>query len=672
MKQKLKRWIFGLLGKDPEGVIVIFRSGNPQLADKMSEEIRRLVADRRHFEVCEGSFFALWRRFRKYRIAQASVLFDGDPQFSALRRAAFFLAPRRILAYNSRLERHHLKLTSPIASWLFLRGVPLDRIFLRPRWLGQSANNRTERPTGHRMVEGRARNPVKRSVAVLSPYFPFPLSHGGAVRIFYLLREIAREFDVTLYAFTEEKTKNENLKPVIEFVTRVYLVRKPRYREPRWSTILPPEVGEYESPEMRRLVAGSDAEVLQTEYTALASYGGDVLVEHDITFDLYAQVRARRKGLNSWWDWWRWRRYEQRAISRFPRVVVMSEKDRAALGAPKVRVIENGVDLDRFRPEPERVGRKLLFIGSFRHFPNIVAYRFLTEEIMPNLPDVELTVVAGPDAWAHWVNRTGILRPPENPRIKILEFVADVRPLYVETNIVIVPTLESAGTNIKVLEALAMKRALVSTRSGCAGFGLVHGETAWIADDPAELARGVRTLLADDVMRRTLAARGRAYVEHRFDWRAIGARQRDLLWELIGGEVRIREGRAEDIEAIAAIQASAPEAAAWNAKDYLAYQTLVGVTDGKVVAFLAARETAPGEREILNVAVDPKYRRRGIAKRLVAAEVAQPNSQWFLEVRASNQAAIALYDNSGFRPIGRRENYYSSPDEAAIVMRFFS
>ncbi|WP_447412437.1 hypothetical protein, partial [Clostridium perfringens] len=81
----------------------------------------------------------------------------------------------------------------------------------------------------------------------------------------------------------------------LEFCSRAYLVEKPRYREPRWSTILPPEVGEYESPEMHSLWNAREADVAQVEYTYLARYGGDVLVEHDVTFDLYTQIRSRRK-----------------------------------------------------------------------------------------------------------------------------------------------------------------------------------------------------------------------------------------------------------------------------------------------------------------------------------------------------------------------------------------
>ena len=673
MKAFLKRWLFHLLGKDPEAVVVSFRSGNDELANAMCEEIRRLEPGRRHFEVQAGeSYGSIRKRFRRYRIGLAPVLFTGDARYQELRRAAFRLAPTKILAYNAKLERHHLRLTTPIASWLFLRGVPLDRIFLRPRWLWPFRKDKTVRPWGHRAVEGRAKNDKRRSVAVLTPYFPYPLSHGGAVRMFHLLSETAREFDVVLYAFTEGPIDEADLKPVLEFVTRVYLVPKPRYREPRWSTLRPPEVCEYQSPAMQALIRAAKADLLQVEYTYLAGYGGDILVEHDVTFDLYAQVRRRKRSLSRWWDWWRWQRYERRAIRRYPRVVVMSEKDRGLLGIENARVIENGVDVDRFQPQPETPGREILFIGSFRHFPNIVAFRFLTEEILPLAPDAELTVVAGPDPWLHWRNYTGTLQPPVQARIRILEFVADVRPLYHQANLVVVPTLESAGTNVKVLEAMAMQRAVVSTTSGCAGLGLEHGVTAWIADTAADFAAGIRTLLEDAGLRSRLATAGRTVAASRFDWRAIGIRQRALLRELLGDPITIRVATRDDLPAIAAMQAAVAQAAHWDPVDYLSYECLVAAMDGNVVGFLVFRQTAPDEREILNVAADPSRQRQGIARRLLEHVLARASGAWFLEVRESNTAALNLYKQFGFQPSGRRERYYRDPPEAAIVMRVFS
>jgi len=132
---------------------------------------------------------------------------------------------------------------------------------------------------------------------------------------------------------------------------------------------------------------------------------------------------------------------------------------------------------------------------------------------------------------------------------------------------------------------------------------------------------------------------------------------------------RIRAGVASDLNRLREIQAASPEASSWNPLDY---DCLVAELDGRVVGFLASRQVAPGEREILNVAVDPAERRRGIGKRLVERELARSPGAWFLEVRESNAAAIALYRSMGFEPSGLRPGYYSDPAEAAIVMRILS
>ena len=242
--------IFRLLGKGPEAVVVTFCTGDPDLCRRMAEEIRGLVPDRRHFVATPENWPQVRAAIKPYRIGLAPVMLTRQP--SALRRAAYRLAPHKILAYNSRLERHHLRLD--LASLLFWRGVPLDRIYLRPRWWPWPRRERSLIPQGYRVLEGRSCSPARRRVAVLSPYFPYPLSHGGAVRIYNLLREIAQEFDVELFTFTVGDAQPETA-PVLEFCARVVLVGKPRYREPRWSTLLPPEVHEFRSPAMRQALA---------------------------------------------------------------------------------------------------------------------------------------------------------------------------------------------------------------------------------------------------------------------------------------------------------------------------------------------------------------------------------------------------------------------------------
>lgn len=680
MKRRLKQIIFGWLGKDPEAVVVSFASGDPDLAARMVDEVRGLVPDRRHFVVSEeaGSTWAIYRRLRQrfqgYRIGLAPVLFDGDRRIASMRRAAFLLAPGKVLAYNARLERHHLRLRSMIASILFLRGVPLDRIWLRPSWLVPWRRDRSVHSNRVREFEGRAFVAGRKRVAIVTPYFPFPLSHGGAVRIFYLLREIARSFDVVLLAFVEgeENCASE----VLQYCARVVLVDKPRYREPRWSTLSPPEVCEYESPAMREALArvrrDYKIDAVQAEYTALAPYAGDVLVEHDVTFSLYRQVQNRERTWAAQWNLWRWERFENKWARRYSHVVVMSEQDRALLGSGNTTVVPNGVDLDRFRPEIERPGRRLLFIGSFRHFPNIVAFRFFVDEVLPLLGDVRVTIVAGPDPLLYWRENTGLTDLPVDERIEVLGFVSDVRPLYVETNLVVVPTLVSAGTNLKVLEALAMDRAVISTPSGCAGLDLEHGVNVWIADSAAAFAEGVLTLLSDRDRCQRIAASGRQHAEQNFDWRSIGAVQRRLLREIAGSAVKIRRAGAQDVERILEIQSLAHEASQWTSEDYLTYDCHVAISNGEIAGFLVSRGIEGVEREILNVAVHPDMRRCGIASELIRTEIERWPGTHFLEVRESNGPARELYQSLGFVDVGVRRDYYDDPAEAGIVMRIHS
>jgi glycosyltransferase involved in cell wall biosynthesis len=534
LRQRVKRWLFGLLGKDPDAVVVTFCTGDAALCRRMADEIRALVPERRHFIVTPENWSRMREELRRYRIGLAPVMLTRQPD--ALRCAAYRLAPRKILAYNSRFERHHLRLDLP--SFLFWRGVPLDRIYLRPWWWPWKKRERSVVPTEREVLIGRACSPERKRVAVLSPYFPYPLAHGGAVRMLNLLREMAREFDVELFAFTDAVIDTAAAAPVLEFCARIVLVEKPRYREPRWSSILPPEVHEFRSPAMRRTIAEERRAfaftALQVEYTQLAEYGGDALVEHDVTFDLFDQIRRRQPSFAAWWNWFRWHRFETRAVRHFRRVVVMSKKDAELLGpAVPCTVLENGVDLERFRPEPETHGQRLLFIGSFRHFPNVAAYRFFTESVWPLLrdqfPEMALTVVCGPEHLTYWRAFTDSPEPAADPRIGMLGFIADVRPLYIEANLVIVPTTVSAGTNVKVLEAMAMQRAVVSTPSGCAGLGLVHGHSVWEGESAVAFATGIATLITDPERRRQIALAAYEHARRNFDWQAIGERQRELL-----------------------------------------------------------------------------------------------------------------------------------------------
>ncbi len=134
----------------------------------------------------------------------------------------------------------------------------------------------------------------------------------------------------------------------------------------------------------------------------------------------------------------------------------------------------------------------------------------------------------------------------------------------------------------------------------------------------------------------------------------------------------VRPGVISDLEAIAAIQSASREAAHWDPRDYFQYDLRVAVVDGHVAGFLVGRTLAAGESEILNLAVAPERRRRGVARSLVKGWLTGINGDVFLEVRASNEAAQKFYKSLGFQVVTVRPEYYSSPVETAIVMKFHS
>ncbi|MEO8597549.1 MAG: ribosomal protein S18-alanine N-acetyltransferase [Candidatus Solibacter sp.] len=123
---------------------------------------------------------------------------------------------------------------------------------------------------------------------------------------------------------------------------------------------------------------------------------------------------------------------------------------------------------------------------------------------------------------------------------------------------------------------------------------------------------------------------------------------------------------------MAAIQQRSSGAAEWQVADYLAHEFLVAELEKQVVGFLVWRQVAADECEILNLAVVPEWRRKGVAKRLMEAALRGFQGDTFLEVRESNRAALALYKLLGFQEVSRRPGYYAEPPETGIVMKFHS
>jgi GT2 family glycosyltransferase/glycosyltransferase involved in cell wall biosynthesis len=380
-----------------------------------------------------------------------------------------------------------------------------------------------------RPPSGRAR------ILIASPYLPFPLSHGAAVRMYNLMRRTAAGFDLVLVSFVEEPAVVPE--QLAEICVEIVTVRRPgSHALP--STPRPDIVEEFDSPAfhaaLRQTAAKWRPRIVQLEFTQMAQYAGDckpartILVEHDITYDLYEQMlRVQKESDDEHWEvrrqYERWLRFETEAWRAVDRVVTMSEKDRKAV--PGSMAIPNGVDLDRFQPSllaPE--GRRLLFIGSFAHPPNVLALEFFLRDVLPRLSNVTLHVIAGQRHERFW--------DLHHDNVEVEGFVADVRPAYKRASVVIAPLVASAGTNIKILEAMAMGKAIVSTEAGINGLDLERGADVIVADTPAAMAGAINRLLDSPEERQALEHKARAKAEERYGWDAIAEEQRRLYLSL--------------------------------------------------------------------------------------------------------------------------------------------
>ncbi len=382
------------------------------------------------------------------------------------------------------------------------------------------------------------------TVLVATPYLPFPLSHGGAVRMFNLISRAARGRDQILVAFCDELATPP--RELLEFCTEIVLVRRAGTHF-RASSNRPDVVEEFDSlafhAALRQTVRKWNPGIAQLEFTQMAQYALDcapartILVEHDITFDLQEQLLRDRDDWELRRQLDRWRTFEIDAWKNVDCVITMSEKDRRLAGEKAVS-LPNGVDLERFRssgPEPE-TGR-LLFIGSFAHLPNLLALDFFLREVWPLLSGsgATLHIIAGSrhEYFLEYYNVPLLSLQIRGAGIELEGFVSDVRPAYERAAIVIAPLIASAGTNIKILEAMAMRKAIVSTNAGINGLDLTDGKDILIADSAADFAVAIRRLIERPDRRRELEARSRVTVEEQYGWDRISQMQ-DMLYDKYG------------------------------------------------------------------------------------------------------------------------------------------
>lgn len=264
-----------------------------------------------------------------------------------------------------------------------------------------------------------------------------------------------------------------------------------------------------------------------------------VYFAHNVEYMIWKRLcdnesRAWRRALLGI-EWRKMRRCEAATCRDARLTVAVSPQDRDALAtlAPgaEVRAVPTGVDIDYFAPDDDaETPDHLVYMGSMDWHPNEDAVEYFIDAILPRIrrerPAVTLTVVGRNPS-------RRLQRLAAQAGVHVTGTVDDVRTFVATAAVVVVPLRVGGGTRLKIFEALAMGKAVVSTTVGAEGLPLVDG-THWIrADEPVSFAEAVVTLLRDSAHRRRLGAAGRRMVEERYSWAQV-ATEFEALIETVG------------------------------------------------------------------------------------------------------------------------------------------
>ncbi len=408
-------------------------------------------------------------------------------------------------------------------------------------------------------------------ILVLSHLVPWPTTSGVLLRSYNLLRETARRHRVYLYAFNQDTllaadavgASVEHLSQICEEV-RVFPLANDGSRLRLVSLVarnlfspLPYVVPRFYSPALEEavvdLLGRRPIRLLQCEtiamsqYRALASDLPSILVHQNVESDLLGRRAAMERNplarLVIAGEAEKLARYEAAVCPQADVNVAVSEADRAAFGArlpgARFEVVTNGVDVDYFCPDGDPAGSECdaVFVGGMSWYPNSDAMKWFLQAIWPEvrrlMPYARFTVVGSHPSPE--VRRA----EAEDLGVHAAGLVDDIRPILGRAAVVVCPLRIGGGTRLKILDAWAMGKAVVSTTMGCEGLGCEGGRELEIADEPADFAAKIIDLLGDPDRRRKLGSIGRRRAESEFAWPRVAAPLLRLYDELAERDLEV-------------------------------------------------------------------------------------------------------------------------------------
>ncbi len=401
-----------------------------------------------------------------------------------------------------------------------------------------------------------------------------PADTGGRIRSLHILKELARQHSVTIFTYYAEHFGDQHRElrgfaDVVAIPIALPPERTPRdylnyartlfSSEPSSMQVIGGESGGrlryFDSAEIRRrlgsLMAGGNFDALICDFIYPAGLidwrlpGPKVLFAHNVEAQLWKQqFEAAHEPLKRFLYWREWRALyeaERRYAGEADHVVTVSEQNRAVFAnfanPARVSTITTGVDIDFFQPADCTRSHSMVFTGSMDWMPNQQGILFFALEILPHIhaevPDADLWVVG------RYPSRE--IQQLAGPRIHVTGRVEDIRPFLQRAPVYIVPLRSGSGTRIKIFEAMAMGKAVVSTSLGAEGLPVTHGQNILIADDPREFAGWVVRVLRDRELAARLGRAARLLVEKQFTWKTVASQFEAILQDTVGQPVMARK-----------------------------------------------------------------------------------------------------------------------------------
>ncbi|MEW5975371.1 MAG: glycosyltransferase [Acidobacteriota bacterium] len=383
------------------------------------------------------------------------------------------------------------------------------------------------------LMNGNGRSPVSR-ILLVSKRLP-KLGFDGSWILVNLIRELSKRYEITLLSFTETEDEGCYCDYLKQFCREVKTITLRPYSQELKSAFLFSKLLAFLNAfllmrkEVRNELKTGNYDIVQCEYLHTLNFIPDLsrypsLLTHHEVLSLAFQRQFREadnvfKKVLLWGKWKLTEAYERRICSKVRTVVALSSRDedflKSRLGVSRARSVHSGVDVEYFRPRSKmtQLPGSLIFVGYFKHPPNVEGLLYFFQCIWPlvlaDMPDVSITVI-------------GRFPPPQilaysrKDQVTFTDSVPDLRPFLERHAVFVAPIVSGAGLRGKILEAMAMEKAIVATDLCVEGYPFEHGKELMVARNAEEFAAYTVELLRSPAQRRALGSAARARVVREF------------------------------------------------------------------------------------------------------------------------------------------------------------